>query len=341
MRVTWLRSAATIVAAVVLVACGGTTGGTAHVTGNQPNLSGKTIRVIYNGSPSLATVILDHAEGLLRQWGADVQTNYGGTAQVVFGAMLNDQADVLEFSPQGALSGIDNGLDLKAFALDGPRMDYAFISKPSIKTIAQLKGTKIGLLDTVGLNGVQVSLVLAAGGLKSSDVTIIQTGGQGARVAALLSGRIDATMVGFANYLQLKSQGYNLLYSYTKEQPKLIDGVLWAKSTWLASHKTEAVAFNQALLESFRWFDDTKNKSAWVSEASTLLTGSDPSVTTQMYDIYQQNGMYPPNSILDLNALSFNQDEYVQFKSLTKSLPVSQWADPSFSQQALTLEGKV
>ena len=283
---------------------------------------------------------LIHAQDLLRSWGADVQMTYGGSAQVVFGAMQTDQADVLEFSPQGALAGIDNGLDLKAFALDSPRMDYAFISKPSIKTIQELKGAKVGLLDAVGLNGIQVSLVLKAGGLKDGDVTEIPTGGQGSRVAALLSGRIDATMVGFANYLTLQKQGYNLLYSYTKEQPKLIDGVLWAKSGWLSSHKTEAVAINQAMIESFRWFNDSKNKDAWVKTATDTVKGSDPAATTQMYDTYKTNDMYPPNAILNLDSLSFNQDQYVQYKSLGKSLPVKQWADDSYAKQALVKEGQ-
>ena len=331
-----------VLAALAVGACGGTTStSTASATGNHPNLSGKTIKFIYNGTASLSTVELLHAQEILKGWGADTQMTYGGSAQVVFGAMQTDQADVLEFSPQGALAGIDNGLDLKAFALDGPRMDYAFIAKPSIKTIKDLKGAKVGLLDTVGLNGIQVSMVLKAGGLNAGDVTVIPTGGQSARVAALLSGRIDATMVGFANYLTLQKQGYNLLYSYTKEQPKMLDGVLWAKSGWLTSHKTEAVAINQAMIESFRWFNDPKNKAAWVKTATDNIKGADPAAITEMYDTYKSNDMYPANAILNLDQLSFNQDQYVAYKSLEKSLPVKQWADDTYAKQALDKEGKV
>jgi ABC-type nitrate/sulfonate/bicarbonate transport system substrate-binding protein len=338
-----LTVAIAVLATLLIGACGGSPASTGSTTasGNHPNLSGKTIKFIYNGTASLSTVELLHAMEILRSWGADAQITYGGSAQVVFGAMQTDQADVLEFSPQGALAGIDNGLDLKAFALDGPRMDYAFISKPSIKTIKELKGAKVGLLDTVGLNGIQVSMVLKAGGLQAGDVTLIPTGGQGARVAALLSGRIDATMVGYANWLTLQPQGYNLLYSYVKEQPKMMDGVLWAKSGWLTSHKTEAIAINQAMLESFRWFNDPKNKAAWIKLATDNIKGADPAATATMYDTYKSNDQYPVNAILDLNALSFNQDQYVLYKSLDKTLPVKQWADDSYAVQALAKEGKV
>ncbi|HVB77625.1 MAG TPA: ABC transporter substrate-binding protein [Candidatus Nitrosotalea sp.] len=333
-----------LAATLLLAACGGSasTGGTAATTtGNHPNLSGQTIRFVYDGTPALSTVNLDHAFGILKSWGANVQVTYAGSTQVVFAAMVQGDADVMEFSAQGALAGIDSGINLKAFALVNPRMDYAFISKPSIKKLSQLKGAKIGVLDTVGLNGIQAEMVVKAAGLKSSDVSLIAAGGQGQRVAALLSGRLDATMVGFSNYLQLKSQGYNLLYSYTKEQPKLYDGILWSTPTWLSSHKATAIAINQALIESSRWVDNTKNKSAFVTEADNLIKGSDASVTGQMYDTYIQNNMFPPNAILDQSALSFNQSEYVQYKALKESLPVSQWSDVTFAQQALKKEGTV
>lgn len=339
-----LRTAAAALAAILVAACGGSpsnAGNTGSSNGNHPNLSGKTIKVVYNGTPAIATVVETHAESLLKQWGADVQVTYGGDAKIVFGAMVTDQADVLEFSPQGALTGINSGIDLKSFALTGPRMDYAFISKPSIKTLKDLKGAKVGLLDTVGLNGIQASMVMKAAGLTDKDVTLIPTGGQSARVSALLSGRIDATMVGFVNYLSLKNQGYNLLYSYTKEQPKLVDGVLWAKPTWLKNHHTEAVAFNEAILESMRFFNDTKNKDTFVSEVTALVKGTDPSLAAQMYDIYKQNDFFAPNGILTEDIMSFNQDQYFEYKSLDKKLPVKQWVDASFAQEALNKEGKV
>jgi NitT/TauT family transport system substrate-binding protein len=339
-----LRAAAVAVAGLLLAACGGAPAASstpgAQGSGGHPNLSGQTLRLIYSGTPSQATVPLAHAYGLLRQWGVDVQVNYGGTAQVVFGAMINDQADVLEFSPQGGLSGVDNGIDLVAFAMDAPRMDYALIGRPEIKTLKQLKGAKIGLLDTVGVNGIQASMALKAAGLSSKDATLIPTGGQSARVAALAAGRIDATMVGFSNYLQLKQQGYNLLYSYTKEQPKLVDGILWAKRSWLQKHHDLAVAFNQAILESFRWFNGPKSKDAWVQETQNLIKGADADVAGQMYQVYRQNDMYPNNAILDSGVMDFNQQQYVQYGGLSKTIPVKQWVDATYAQEALRKAGQ-
>ena len=339
-----MRALAVALAAVVVAACGGsasTSSSSSSSGGNHPNLSGKTINIIYNGTPSIATVVEAHAEQLLRNWGATVNVNYGGDAKVVYGAMVTGQADVMEFSPQGGITAINNGIPVKAFAVTGPRMDYAFISKPSIKTLKDLKGAKIGVLDTVGLNGVQESLVLKSAGLTDKDVTTIAAGGQGNRVAALLSGRVDATMVGFINYLTLQKQGYNLLYSYTKEQPKLIDGVFWAKPTWLKAHNTEAVAINQALLESARFFNDTKNRQTFIDEAVALVKGTDPDAAGQMYDIYKQNDFFQPNYVVSTDVMQFNEDLYFQYKSIDKEVPVKDAVDTTASQDALNKEGKV
>ena len=306
-----------------------------------PNLSGKKLTIVVNGDLEQSKITLAHAYDLLKQWGLDLTVNYGGTSQVVMAAMVSGQAQVLEFSVQGTLSSVNNGVNLQAFALAQPRQDYAMIGRPNIKTLADLRGAKIGVLDTVGINGVQATLALQAAGLTQKDANIIQVGGQGARVSALVAGRIDATMVGFSNYLQLKSQGYNLLYSYTKEQPNLWDDVLWASPTWLSQNADIATAINEAVLESFRWFDNPANKQAYVDASTAAVKGLDASLAGQMYDVYTQNTMYPPNTILTTDGLSFNQDAFVKAGSLPKALPMSQVCNTTYAQQALQAVGQV
>lgn len=345
MRLQVIRWLSIALATVVLAAaCGGSSSNTNAIgstTVNHPNIKGKTVRIVINGDLELSKIVLAHAEGILQGWGANIQTNYGGTSQVVMGAMVSGQADVLEFSAQGTLSAINNGVVLKAFALPQPRQDYALIGRPNIRTLSDLKGAKIGVLDTVGLNGIQAKFALQAAGLTTNDVHIIQVGGQGARVAALIAGRIDATMVGFMNVLTLQPQGYNLLYSYTKERPDLFDDLFWASPDWLKNNADVAQAFNQALLEAFRWFDNSANKQAFVNETAAAVKGTDLGVTAQMYDVYIQNNMYPANGIMTLDALTSNQQAYVDSGGLPKALPVSQWADVSFAQKALAAEGTV
>ncbi|MDA8203896.1 MAG: ABC transporter substrate-binding protein [Chloroflexi bacterium] len=315
----------------------GASSGTAFT---PPNLSGKKLTIVVNGDLEQSKIDLAHAYDLLRQWGLNLTVNYGGTSQVVMAAMVSGQAQVLEFSVQGSLASVNNGVNLQAFALAQPRQDYALIGRPNIKTMADLKGKSIGVLDTVGLNGVQATLALDSAGLTQKDVSIVQAGGQGSRVSALVAGRIDATMVGFSNYLQLKSQGYNLLYSYTKSQPNLWDDVLWATPQWLSQNADIAVAMNEAVLESFRWFDNPANKQAYVDASTSAVKGLDASVASQMYDIYQQNSMYPPNAILTDSGMAFNQTAYFKAGSLPKQLPISQICNTTYAQQALQAVGQ-
>jgi hypothetical protein len=71
-----------------------------------------------------------------------------------------------------------------------------------------------------------------------------------------------------------------------------------------------------------------------------LITGADAALAAQMWQIYQQNDMYPTNAILDSGVMDFNQQQYVQFGGLAKSLPVKQWVDATYAQEALRTLGK-
>ena len=305
-----------------------------------PNLAGKSVRVMFNSSPDPNKVVPVHALHLLEQWGAKVQIDWGSSSQVSIAAITSGQSDVLSISIQGALSAVNNGVNLQTFALSQPRQDYVFVSRPNVPTLADLKGKNVGILDMAGINSVHARIVLDAAKLTLKDVNIIEAGGQGARAAALLAGRLDGTMFGMSNWLKLQKDGYHLLYSYTKDQPNFVDDIWWAKPEWLKANPEMAQAMNEALLQSYRWFNDTKNKDAFIKETAALVKGSDDAITAQLYDLYRENSMYPANAILSTEALTFNQKTFVDLKSLPKALPVDTWADFSYATKALARVGK-
>lgn len=304
-----------------------------------PVLSGKKIRFIVDGDVTLSKIVVVHAYNLMKQWGADVSIVYAGSGDVALAGVITGQSDVAE-SAIDFINAVNSGAKLKAFGLAQPRTDYAFISRPAIKTLADLKGARIGVSDLTGLGLLQVNYVLQAAGLVLSDVTVSAVGGQSTRGAALAAGRVDASALGFSNYLELKSSGYNLLYNYTTQQTGLWDDVLFATPDWLSKNPDLAVAVNEALLESYRWFDDPANKPAFIQEATTLMKGMDASIASQGYDTFTQNAMYPPNAILTDDGLNFNITAFVNTKGIPAALPLPQISDTSFAAQALQAAGQ-
>ena len=113
-----------------------------------------------------------------------LQAVVGGSAEVVSGAFehtLNMQA---------------KGQKLRAFVLQGraPQIVLGINPKtmPQFKSVADLKGKKIGVTAPGSSTHVMANFVLSKAGLKSSDVSIIGVGAANGAVAAMRAGQIDA-----------------------------------------------------------------------------------------------------------------------------------------------------
>ncbi|MDP1534501.1 MAG: ABC transporter substrate-binding protein, partial [Rubrivivax sp.] len=88
------------------------------------------------------------------------------------------------------------GQPMRAFVLQGraPQIVLGVNPKtmPNYKTVADLKGKKIGVTAPGSSTNVMVNFILAKAGLKPSDVSIIGVGASQGAVAAMRTGQIDA-----------------------------------------------------------------------------------------------------------------------------------------------------
>jgi len=309
---------------------------------HSPNLTGKSIKVIYTGDLAASEMVLAHAEGLLRQWGAKVDTVQAGSTTIALGAVATGQVDVAEVSPLSGLLAAQNGLNVKAFSVSIPKTDDVFVSRPEVKTLNQLKGARIGILSFAALSGAEAGIALGSAkpALQYSDASVVSAGATSVRVAALLANRLDATAMSLDTYtMTLKSQGYNLLFNYATQMPNFIHSLLWATPSWLTGHSAEALAFNEALLQSFRWFDNPKNKNAFVQLTTSLVPDTNAADNAAIYDTYQKLNFFPPNVILsNLNATVL-QTVFLQYGLIPAAYPLSQWIDTTFAKQALSALG--
>jgi NitT/TauT family transport system substrate-binding protein len=88
------------------------------------------------------------------------------------------------------------GQPMRAFVLQGaaPQIVLGINPKtmPNFKSVADLKGKKIGVTAPGSSTNVMANFVLAKAGLKPSDVSFIGVGASSGAVAAMRSGQIDA-----------------------------------------------------------------------------------------------------------------------------------------------------
>ena len=111
-------------------------------------------------------------------------------------AMIGGSADVVSGAFEHTINMQVKGQRLRAFALQGraPQIVLGINPKtmPNFKTVADLKGKKLGVTAPGSSTNVLANFVLAKAGLKPGDVSIIGVGAGSGAAAAMRSGQIDA-----------------------------------------------------------------------------------------------------------------------------------------------------
>src|ERR1044071_9068151 len=153
------------------------------------------------GFPSLATgfapswVAAD--KGIWKKHGLDVELIFlrGGSRTV--SALLGDSVDFIIGSELGVTTAILQGAALTRVGTTTNTLGYSMVTQPGIKTVRDLKGKVIGITPGRDAAYARVVKLLRDNGMDASkDVTFLSVGdgGPAARVAALSSGVIHASM---------------------------------------------------------------------------------------------------------------------------------------------------
>jgi len=153
------------------------------------------IRVGYGSlSTSYAAIWVAGEARLFQKNGINAEVLYLESALVRTALIAGDIA-------MGGMSGTTmaaprlQGADPVIIASFANSLQYRFVVRPDIRTVADLKGKRVGVAG-FGLGAHRgAQIILAKLGLNpDTDVTMLQIGGDPTRMSALLSGSIDATV---------------------------------------------------------------------------------------------------------------------------------------------------
>jgi NitT/TauT family transport system substrate-binding protein len=202
----------------------------------------------YFEAEGLEVSIVDFAGGARA-----LQAVVGGSADVVSGAFehtLNMQA---------------KGQPMRAFVLQGraPQIVLAVSTKtmPNYKTLADLKGKKIGVTAPGSSTNIMANFVLAKAGLKPTDVSIIGVGAAQGAVAALRSGQIDAisnldpviTILQRGNDIKVVSDTRDVAEAEKVFGGPMPAACLYAPVGFLDKNPNVAQALTNALVRANKW----------------------------------------------------------------------------------------
>lgn len=134
--------------------------------------------------------------GYFKDEGLQVEiSDFAGGAKALQ-AMVGGSADVVSGAYEHTINMQAKGQPIIAFVLQGraPQIVLAVSNKtmPNYKSIADLKGKKIGVTAPGSSTNMMTNFVLAKAGLKPTDVSFIGVGTSSGALSAMRSGQIDA-----------------------------------------------------------------------------------------------------------------------------------------------------
>jgi NitT/TauT family transport system substrate-binding protein len=174
------------------------------------------VRVAYSAiSGAMGPLWVAHDMGIFNRHGLEVQLLYIGGGSVVTQALLGGDVQFVRLGANAVVQASLRGADLKMIANTINRLVFKLMSKPEIKSAADLKGKTIGVTRLGGSTDFALDLALKKWGLRrGTDVAVLQTGGMPQLLGAIKSGPIDAGVISPPTNLQAQKLGLRELVDF-------------------------------------------------------------------------------------------------------------------------------
>jgi NitT/TauT family transport system substrate-binding protein len=164
----------------------------------QSKLERTKVSIAVGGKAAFYYLPLTIAEqlGYFKAEGLDIEiADFAGGARALQ-ALTGGAADVVSGAYEHTINMQSRNQFLQAFVLQGraPQiaMGVSIKAMPHYRTLADLKGKKIGVSAPGSSTNMVANLVLSRGGIKASEVSYVGVGTSAGALTALRSGQIDA-----------------------------------------------------------------------------------------------------------------------------------------------------
>ena len=180
-------------------------------------------------------------------------------------AVVGGSADVVSGAFEHTINMQFKGQPMRAFVLQGaaPQIVLGVNPKtlPNFKTVADLKGKKIGVTAPGSSTNVLANFVLAKAGLKPSDVSFVGVGAGNGAVAAMRAGQIDAmsnldpviTLLTRSGDMKIVTDTRNMAEAEKVFGGPMPAGCLYAPQPFLDKHPHAAQALANAMVRANKW----------------------------------------------------------------------------------------
>jgi NitT/TauT family transport system substrate-binding protein len=236
--------------------------------------------------------------GLMAKYGfnGDVVLVPGSVRQIQ--ALLGGSIQLAQVDAATAVNAIGQGMDLVMIAGTLNSFPYSFVAQKEIRKPEDLVGKKIGILAVGGATETATLLALKAWNVPRQAVTIFPAGDPVARIIALSTKAIDATMLSHPDITEALRTGMHALADMSEmKQASFPMNVMVVRRSFLERNREMVKRFQQAYAEGVYQFMNSREKGFAV--LSKRLRVKNPKQVEETYQYFAKRFSFPTRVSLE------------------------------------------
>lgn len=235
----------------------------------------KVIRVLRSPVGTFQGLYIAEEQGYFKEKGLKVEITVGGAPSQNIAQLQAGQTDVIMTGSFDLVAAVAQGLPVMAVLNTQDQGDVGttgLMTPPgsAIKTVADLKGKKIGMPGIQSTQGLMLYRALEKAGLSKDDVTMVNLPFD-AMIESAEKGNVDAIIpIGLFHAIS-KGKGFGEVpevYAEIKGTPAVIFA---AGKDWLAANGDTMKAFNEAMAKAYEYGNANPDAVRAVDSAQTKM----------------------------------------------------------------------
>jgi NitT/TauT family transport system substrate-binding protein len=284
-------------------------------------------------------VIVAKELGLYKKAGLDVEIVSLGDGVKVYRALLAGNIDLGLTPGAPTIIGRANGAAVKALSANLPKFEASMIVRADIKTMADLKGKRIGIQEPGGFADLLSRSVLRAAKIDPKEVNFVSIASED--VPALVANQVDTAILHVEQEMLAKSKVPDLhaIARMWELQPKTLYTFLSATEKTIKDKPAMVQAMVTANIEATRLLYTDKAK---IIPILVKQTGYPEKILSESYDFMVQNCIWDANSGLGAERVNFTTDLMTKVGNIKegKAPTYDDIVDASFAKKAIEQVGE-
>ena len=318
----WLKSIASKLILVVAIAVG--------LQGLPNEARGLEIvnLALTNRNFQMALYPIAQERGYMREEGIDLRPVLV-RSELSIQAMIAGSFQFSMAGTMGLVSVAKGAATLKVILATNDKVLSWILSKPEVTSLKELKGKRLAVSGVTSATTIMAKQVLAKHGLDvDRDLSLINTGGTGNSIRALMAGSVDAIVASAGERYAGRPGGFREPV-FVGDEVKNSWGTMATTDQLIQENPKLVAGIVKASLKSLRFIH--KEREATIATAMKFA-GLDKTLATQMYD--DLVGTFTQNGIVDEETQRNDIEIIRQITKTKETIPIQRAYDFRFAREA-------